>query len=174
MRIVCFSNSVRHVIVELGIEKIPGIMVDGPITKKGDEVTISNFFLPVVGCDIVPFEGGLSLNGDHFSIATQVGLFNTSQGGLVLAPSDEFNDLALVFFEFLGHEKLMVPKEETPDLLKQVEFDDEVKSDMYMLILKKNIRQSIFSITTSGKILEYTFLYDYLSGEVGFKVKRHE
>jgi len=170
MRLAIFTPKVRHLIVTLGDLEIPGIMVEGGGKIDSSGIIQSNFFLPVMDCNLLYFEDE-SFNGDQFSIVNQFGLFKGPEGGIVISPSDAFNNYALVFFEFMNVDKIVLPKHGSPEFLKRVEFEEEGDSDIFMIVLKKDINSSVFSFTKDDKILEFTFLFDYIAGQVGFKVK---
>ena len=164
MRLVSFTPKARQIVVTLGEIQIPGVMVEGVLDSETGGVTLSNFFLPVVNCDL-QYYNGVSFNGDMFAILNQFGLKEGPEGSVIIAPSDAYNDYVLVFFEFLNADKLVLPKKGGPEFIKRLEFDDN-ELDVFILVLKRNTKTLVYSFTRDDKILEYQFNFDYMSGEV--------
>lgn len=159
--------------LELNGESKPGIIVEGPGPKMVQGgLEISNFFLPIVGCDLIRYESGGSYNNDQFMILNQISFFRNEEGGLILAPSKDYDDFALVIVQLCDSRSHVLPKFAGPEFVQRIEFDEGDLSDIFILIIKKNCSSTLFSFNSKEEVLEYTFHYDYKSFEVGFKVKK--
>lgn len=162
MRVALTTTKARFAFVG---EDLAGVMVDGPSSVVDGEIVIQNYFLPVVGCDLVASDIG----GNQFLVLNQVGLFEAPEGGLVLAPSKDSNNSVLVFLEIPG-ESVFSPKGKEPPFIKRLEFEDGEDS-IFMTILERDKSYKIYA-RLSKKVVVYTLRYDYDFGTVNISYER--
>jgi len=172
MRVGILTNRARHIYFPIDGQNLPGILVEGPHELSKQKAVFSNYFMPFLGCELLDYHEGNSYNNDQFSVLNHVGVFKTEEGGLVFAPSSDYNDYAFVFVQLLDCKSFVVTIHSGPSMIKRIEFDDGIFSDVFMMVLKKNTTSVIYSFTSKGEVLEYSYLYDYEVGEVGFKVRK--
>ncbi len=170
MRLALLTPKARQIYLDIDQESVPGVLVEGPQVVKGDEVTISNFFLPVFECSLLKYDQ-ISFNGDEFSILNQFGVYETHKGGLALGPSEDFNDYALVFLELLSAEKVIAPRYKGPAYLRRVEFD-EGKSDIFIVVLKRDLEVELYVFTHQDTINHVELTFRYAAGDIVFKCKK--
>jgi len=169
MRVVTLTPKARHVFVG----KNPGILVENECPVKiGDEIISANFFLPFVNCDIIKYDQYGSYNSDQFMVLNHVSLFKSEKGGIVLAPSGVHDDYVLLFCEICDSKSQVIPKYGGPELLHRIEFDEGIESNLFMLVLRKDTAQTVFSFNSNDDVLEYSFLFDYNASEVGMKCRK--
>jgi len=168
MRVVLLTPRAHFRVVPVEDESVAGVMIDGHPVRSDGGVSISNFFLPVKGCEIVSVG---NFNGDDFTICSQVGLFRSEEGGLFLSRSSQHNDLVMCFAEFRDVESFVLPKFKSPVLVKKLEFD-EVRDDIYIIILVRDTSSTLFVFNTNDEVIEHEFYYNYLEGYVEHKCKK--
>lgn len=168
MRVVTLTPKARHVYVGDN----PGILVESDFAvRDGDGIISTNFFLPFINCDILRYDEYGSHNYDQFMVLNHVSLFKSEKGGIVLAPSGNHDDFCLVFCELCDSVSQVVPKYGGPDLLHRINFD-EMESNLFMIVLRKDVTQTVYSFNSKDDVLEYSFLFDYRASEVGMKCRK--
>jgi hypothetical protein len=168
MRVVLLTPRAHFRIVPVEDESVVGILIDGNPLKSTEGVSISNFFLPIIGCEFVAIP---NFNGDDFTLCSQVSMFKSELGGIYLGPSEEHNDMAICIAEFKDIESFVLPKFKSPVLVKKLEFD-EVRDDIYIMILVRDTSSTLFAFNTNDEVIEHEFYYNYLEGYVGHKCKK--
>lgn len=168
MRVVLLTSRAHFRIVPVEDGSVVGVLVDGNPLKSTDGVSISSFFLPIIGCEFVAIS---NYNGDDFTLCSQVSVFKSEQGGIYLGPSDEYNDMVICIAEFKDIESFVLPKYKSPVLVKKLEFD-EVRDDIYLMILARDLPSTLFAFNTQDEVIEHEFFYNYHEGYVGHKCKK--